>query len=87
MLLSPSPNAAGETVLGVVGDLDRLLLGVEGDDREDGPKISSRAMVMSLDTPPEHSLQYASDASGPVDVPVLHPNGNATLGDGFSYDP
>ena len=52
-----------------------------------GPKISSRAMVMSLDTPPEHSLQYASDASGPVDVPVLHPNGNATLGDGFSYDP
>ena len=87
MLRVPAQTLPGETVFGVVGDLDRLLLGVEGDDRRRGTGISSRAMVMSLDTPPEHSLQYASDASAPVDVPVLHPNGNATLGDGFSYDP
>ena len=71
MLLGAGPDAAGEAVVGVVGDLDRLLLGVEGDDREDGPKISSRAMVMSLDTfektvgRMKKPLSSPSGASGP----------------------
>ena len=43
-------DIAREAVLGVVGDLDGLVDVVVAEDHSTGPKISSRAMVMSLVT-------------------------------------
>ena len=42
-----APHSAGQAVGGVVGDLNRLFLGVVGDDGEDRAKDLLRAMVMS----------------------------------------
>ena len=45
------PHRTGQAVVGVVGDGDGLVDVVVGDDRDDGSKISSRAITMSLVTP------------------------------------
>ncbi len=50
LLVRTRPHATGETVERVIRERDGFVFRVVGDDRENGPKISSWAIVMSLRT-------------------------------------
>jgi shikimate kinase len=62
-------HVAREPVGGVVGDADGLVLVVVGRMQSTGPKISSRAMVMSLRTSRTRSAARSSRATGPPGRP------------------
>jgi hypothetical protein len=69
-----------QAVLGVVGGGDRLLLGVEADDRRDGPKISSASTRLEGDVGEDgRAVEVAGPSSGPPPVSTVAPRSTASV--------